>query len=406
MPITFIIDGSNVAHAGAGRGAAFRNIEAVIDQLQFEYAGSAVKTVVDASLRHALSSRAEADRLEHAIRSGAVIQAPADEDADHFILELARRLGGCVVTLDLYRDRQSQRAGIPMLRPMITDGLVVLGRPCVFRTVGDRRSVECSLASGAQHPTAKAPKSRRNPTPQAAPVGRPRRSPPQTAPVGRPRLPPRQPSPSTQTSPAEHAERLMVRPDTPPNPRGTTVRQRIPSRPVQRTTKKKAWGAAIIAAGLIVAVSGWLLFGQANAPTMKRPSSKAAAGHSARPDPCQQPGRFADSTRRHNRLWFQHHEECSDESGKCFCWTTIHQARSGTCHKLGQLSPPTSICGYPVSVRVVDASSASVLRRAGLSPGRRRRKAARPAILLMHEGAVVSQARWQGKGYLEDVVLH
>ncbi len=138
MSATFILDGSNLAWLGPGEGASLAPVDAIADALRAEWPGCKVIALCDASLRHRLSP---ADKAEHERRTkaGELVEAPADEDADAYILESARRLGGCVVTRDLYRDRREARAGVPMLRPALIGGAVILGDPKVFPTADSDR---------------------------------------------------------------------------------------------------------------------------------------------------------------------------------------------------------------------------------------------------------------------------
>lgn len=135
---TFILDGSNLAWLGPGDGPALAPVDAIADTLRAEWPGCKVITVCDASLRHRLDPP---DKAEHQRRTaaGTLVEAPADEDADAYILDAARRLEGCVVTRDLYRDRRAARAGIPMLRPALIGGAVILGDPKVFPSADSDR---------------------------------------------------------------------------------------------------------------------------------------------------------------------------------------------------------------------------------------------------------------------------
>lgn len=136
---TFILDGSNLAWLGPGDGPALAPVDAIADTLRAQWPGCKVITVCDASLRHRLDAR---DRAEHQRRTkaGELVEAPADEDADAYILAAARQLEGCVVTRDLYRDRPGERAGVPMLRPALIGGAVVLGEPKVYASADAERS--------------------------------------------------------------------------------------------------------------------------------------------------------------------------------------------------------------------------------------------------------------------------
>ncbi len=140
--ITFVLDGSNLAALDKSRGHSLDTIEDVRRALQKAYPGCHVVTLVDASLRHRVE-RAAFDEQE---ARGLLFSAPADEDADFFILKFARRRSAVVVTTDRYIG-QAARVGVPLLRPMLADGEVILGEPRVFRNVRGRRSEPFDLAS-------------------------------------------------------------------------------------------------------------------------------------------------------------------------------------------------------------------------------------------------------------------
>jgi hypothetical protein len=120
-----LVDGSNVAHSSEGEQALLSNIVAVCDKLREE--GYEPLVLVDAALRHQIDQRAEYERL---VDKGEIRQAPADTDADYFILSFARELDAAIVSNDRFRDRQKSfpEAAKRLIRYMVVKGEVVLER--------------------------------------------------------------------------------------------------------------------------------------------------------------------------------------------------------------------------------------------------------------------------------------
>jgi hypothetical protein len=105
--VHYIVDGSNVALEARSfkEGGRLKQIELLVDKLS-EAKGAAVTVIVDANLRHHIDRR---DDLEAMINDRRVLQAPAQTDADEFILltaEFHRSKGEDVVIVsnDRYKD--------------------------------------------------------------------------------------------------------------------------------------------------------------------------------------------------------------------------------------------------------------------------------------------------------------
>ena len=119
-----LIDGSNVAHAGAAK-ALLRNINLVRDKLIAE--GMKPIVVADAALRHHID---ENERYERMVDRGEIRPAPAGTDADYFLLSFARELDAAIVSNDRFSDLAD---GFPdardrIIRYMIVADEVVLER--------------------------------------------------------------------------------------------------------------------------------------------------------------------------------------------------------------------------------------------------------------------------------------
>ncbi len=105
--VTYIIDGSNVALEARSfkEGGRLRQIELIIEKLE-EEDGAVVTVIIDANLRHHIDRK---DELEVMIQDRRVLQAPAQTDADEFILltaESHRARGEKVIIIsnDRYQD--------------------------------------------------------------------------------------------------------------------------------------------------------------------------------------------------------------------------------------------------------------------------------------------------------------
>jgi hypothetical protein len=105
--VHYIVDGSNVALEARSfkTGGCLKQIELVVEKLT-DTQGVAVTVLVDANLRHHIDRK---DDLERMINERKVLQAPAQTDADEFILmtaEAYRNRGQkvAIITNDRYLD--------------------------------------------------------------------------------------------------------------------------------------------------------------------------------------------------------------------------------------------------------------------------------------------------------------
>ncbi len=103
--IHYIVDGSNVALEARTfkDGGCLKQIELVREKLT-RTDGAAVTILVDANLRHHIDRK---DDLEVMIKDRRVLQAPAQTDADEFILQTAEAHGSrgedvVIITNDRY----------------------------------------------------------------------------------------------------------------------------------------------------------------------------------------------------------------------------------------------------------------------------------------------------------------
>ena len=108
-----VVDASNVAFDPSGSASLQRILlvrEALLRAGFTEFA-----FIADASLRHRLSAE-EAALFEEMIKSKQVFQAPANSSADEFIIDLARRKDGLVLSNDLFRSHLDRWKLLPARR--------------------------------------------------------------------------------------------------------------------------------------------------------------------------------------------------------------------------------------------------------------------------------------------------
>jgi hypothetical protein len=107
LKVHYIVDGSNVALEARSfkEGGRLRQLELLMEKLS-QVKGSVVTVIVDANLRHHVDRR---DDLERMIKDRTVLQAPAQTDADEFILmtaesHRAREEEVVIISNDRYQD--------------------------------------------------------------------------------------------------------------------------------------------------------------------------------------------------------------------------------------------------------------------------------------------------------------
>ncbi len=122
---TIVIDGANVAYIepSAAGEPKVSNIVAVVQELRSR--GLDPLVIVDASLRHEVDDPEQLDAL---IDDQTIRQAPADTDADYFVLEIAEEKNASVVSNDRYEPYQDEYPWIEERRVplMIVKGQVHL----------------------------------------------------------------------------------------------------------------------------------------------------------------------------------------------------------------------------------------------------------------------------------------
>ena len=121
--IRVVVDGSNIATEGRNEPSLAQLREAV-DALIAEHPGAEVLVVVDASLEHKLSTgeRAQLKELE---LSGDIVAPPAGSvgRGDAFILKIAERINGVVLSNDSFQEFQAEH------RWLFDEGRLIGGKP-------------------------------------------------------------------------------------------------------------------------------------------------------------------------------------------------------------------------------------------------------------------------------------
>lgn len=125
MTSTAVVDGANVAYIEKSEKdePKVSNLIAVRRALQNK--GYEPVIIVDASLRHQVD---DPEQLESLLDEQVVRQAPADADADYFILEMAEEMDALVVSNDEFEQYQDDYPWIEERRVplMIVKGHVEL----------------------------------------------------------------------------------------------------------------------------------------------------------------------------------------------------------------------------------------------------------------------------------------
>ncbi len=100
-----VVDGSNVAWADGssetGDKAKAKNIRLLLSELNNIYQIKDIVTIIDASLIHQVD---DPEELEKLIKSKMVLKAPANSDADGFLLQVTKEKKALLITNDSFKD--------------------------------------------------------------------------------------------------------------------------------------------------------------------------------------------------------------------------------------------------------------------------------------------------------------
>ena len=97
-----VVDAANVAVDDATGKASIRRLK-LLEAALGATGCSQVIFIADARLRHRIGP-ADLDQFKSMIESGALYQAPAGTSADEFVIDLARRKDGFMVSNDRFRE--------------------------------------------------------------------------------------------------------------------------------------------------------------------------------------------------------------------------------------------------------------------------------------------------------------
>ena len=123
-----VIDGANVAYIEKNKNDAPKVANLTEVRSALVKMGYKVIIIVDASLRHQID---DPEKLESLLDEQIIHQAPADTDADYFIIELAEEMNALIVSndeFDQYREKNPwiEERRVPL---MIVNGHVELYAP-------------------------------------------------------------------------------------------------------------------------------------------------------------------------------------------------------------------------------------------------------------------------------------
>ncbi|QUX24908.1 MULTISPECIES: Hsp70 family protein [Nocardiopsis] len=99
-----VVDGSNLSYGGRGK-ASLTRLYSALDELRVQNPGVEIVVVVDANFRHVVAEE-ERSEVDRDISEGALHRVPSRTvgGADVYLLEIARRKGGTVVSNDGFRE--------------------------------------------------------------------------------------------------------------------------------------------------------------------------------------------------------------------------------------------------------------------------------------------------------------
>lgn len=100
----FVVDGSNLAYNGRGR-ASLARLYSALEELREQHPGAQTIVIVDANFRHVVADEEKVE-VDREVTNGALHRVPARTvgGADVYLLEIARRKNGTVVSNDGFRE--------------------------------------------------------------------------------------------------------------------------------------------------------------------------------------------------------------------------------------------------------------------------------------------------------------
>jgi hypothetical protein len=91
---SIVVDVANIMFQGKGKRAKLANFLLVRCALEAECPGASIFYLADASTRYKVDDK---DAFEELCEAGVILQTPAGEQADHYLLSYAERIPDCIV---------------------------------------------------------------------------------------------------------------------------------------------------------------------------------------------------------------------------------------------------------------------------------------------------------------------
>lgn len=127
-----VVDGANVSYVRQTKEDKPMISNIILVRKKLRHMGYEPIVVVDASIRHKVK---DMEQFQGLINKGKVIQAPADTDADYFILKIAQEKDTKMVTNDTYKEYNEEFKDIKDRRVPFT----IIDSDVIFYKLEDRK---------------------------------------------------------------------------------------------------------------------------------------------------------------------------------------------------------------------------------------------------------------------------
>lgn len=122
--ITIIVDTSNILFQNASGKAKVNNYYLLKQALEKEFPGALIYYLTDASTRYKVDDKEAYERI---CATGEIIQTPAGETADHYLLLFARETPNCVIiSCDRFKDHAISKGLLNRVIPVVIIGTKVI----------------------------------------------------------------------------------------------------------------------------------------------------------------------------------------------------------------------------------------------------------------------------------------
>jgi len=113
--LTILIDLSNVVFFQNSKQGEMKYYVQMKNILEEKLPGAAIFFIADASTRYRVNDK---ESFEKACKAKSIIQTPAGEGADYYIIEYARENGNCIIiSRDLFKDSPHRKSIIDIVVP-------------------------------------------------------------------------------------------------------------------------------------------------------------------------------------------------------------------------------------------------------------------------------------------------